>query len=116
MERHRGEREAATALLRESLELRRTLGDRDGVAECLEALASAAGGMAEAGRLFGAAAALRDAIGIPIPSSRRADYEADVAAVRAVLDDDAFAAAWAEGRAMTPEQAVAYALGEAASA
>jgi hypothetical protein len=32
--------------------------------------------------------------------------------VRRVLDQEAFAAAWAEGRAMTLEQAVAYALEE----
>ena len=37
-------------------------------------------------------------------------YQREVAAARAVLDDATFAAAWAEGRAMTLEQAVAYAL------
>jgi hypothetical protein len=31
---------------------------------------------------------------------------------RQCLDSSAFTAAWAEGRAMTPEQAVAYALDE----
>jgi hypothetical protein len=36
----------------------------------------------------------------------------DVAAVRAQLDDATFAAAWAEGQAMSLEQAVAYALAE----
>jgi hypothetical protein len=33
-----------------------------------------------------------------------------VAAARAGLDEETFAAAWAAGRAMTPEEAVAYAL------
>ena len=41
---------------------------------------------------------------------------ADVADRAAALGDAAFAAAWAEGRAMTLEQAVAYALEEQPSA
>ena len=40
----------------------------------------------------------------------RADHDRDVAAVRAALGEAAFAAAWAEGRAMTMEQAIAEAL------
>jgi hypothetical protein len=39
-----------------------------------------------------------------------------VAAAQAGLGDEAFAAAWAEGRAMILEQAVAYALDEQPSA
>ncbi|MBA2449128.1 MAG: hypothetical protein H0V51_14000 [Chloroflexi bacterium] len=38
------------------------------------------------------------------------DYERDRAAVWARLSEEAFATAWAEGRAMALEQAVAYAL------
>ena len=38
------------------------------------------------------------------------------AAVRVTMGDEAFASAWAEGRAMTLEQAVAYALDEQPSA
>ena len=40
----------------------------------------------------------------------RACYERSVAAARAQLDEAAFAAAWAEGRAMTLEQAILFAL------
>jgi hypothetical protein len=40
----------------------------------------------------------------------RADYERFVALAHAGLDDNTFAAAWAEGRSMTMEQAIAYAL------
>ena len=39
-----------------------------------------------------------------------ADYERFVAAARSDLDEEAFAAAWAKGRAMTLEQAIAYAI------
>jgi hypothetical protein len=40
------------------------------------------------------------------------DYERDVALARAQLGEEAFAAAWAEGQAMSLEEAIAYALGE----
>ena len=40
----------------------------------------------------------------------RGVYEGDVATARAQVDDATWDAAWAEGRAMTLEQAIAYAL------
>ena len=40
-----------------------------------------------------------------------AEYDRTVAAIQTQLDEAAFAAAWAEGRALTLEQAIAYALG-----
>jgi hypothetical protein len=40
----------------------------------------------------------------------RQSYQRGVAATHALLNDEAFAAAWASGRAMTLEQAVTYAL------
>jgi DNA-binding NarL/FixJ family response regulator len=39
-------------------------------------------------------------------------YEQYLAAVRSALDEAAFEEAWAEGRAMSPEQAIEYALSE----
>jgi hypothetical protein len=41
-----------------------------------------------------------------------ATYERDVAAARAYIDQAVFVAAWAEGQAMTLEQAIAYALSD----
>ncbi len=64
-----------------------------------------------AARLSGAAEALREALGTPVPPVNRAEYERNVRAMRAQIDEKAFAAAWAEGRAMTLQQATAYALG-----
>jgi hypothetical protein len=40
----------------------------------------------------------------------RDDYERDVALARAQLGEDAFTAAWAEGQAMSLEQAITFAL------
>ncbi|MBI3973469.1 MAG: adenylate/guanylate cyclase domain-containing protein [Chloroflexi bacterium] len=104
---------AALSLHEQSLALQQEAGDRWGIIECLEGLARVAGaqGQLEWGaRLLGAAEALREAIGAPLPPADRADYDRDVAVVRAGLGEATFATAWAEGRAMSLEQAVAYAL------
>jgi hypothetical protein len=45
-------------------------------------------------------------------SADQIDYQRNVAAMRAVLGEAAFAAAWDAGRALTLEQAIAEALGE----
>jgi hypothetical protein len=90
------------------------------MAECLEALATIAGAQGQPQRaacVYGVAEALRDAIGAPLEPSERARYDQSVAAVRAALGGDAFAAAWAAGRAMPLEQALAYASeGQSAAA
>jgi hypothetical protein len=65
-----------------------------------------------AARLFGAGEALRERIGTPLPPSQRGQYDLLVESIRAQLDTVAFEKAWAEGHAMTLEQAVAYALKE----
>jgi predicted ATPase/class 3 adenylate cyclase/DNA-binding CsgD family transcriptional regulator len=54
--------------------------------------------------LWGAAEALRESIGAPLPPVERAHYERSVAAARSQLGEQFFEAAWAEGRGMTPEQ------------
>jgi hypothetical protein len=76
-------------------------------------MASAAASQPEkAARVFGAAEALREAIGAPVPPVERPDYDRAVAAARARLGEVAFSSGWAEGRAMTLEQAMSYALKE----
>jgi DNA-binding NarL/FixJ family response regulator len=65
------------------------------------------GNLVWAARLWGTAEALRDTMGTPIAPVYRAEYDRSVAATHAQLDEQAFATAWAEGRAMTPEQALA---------
>jgi predicted ATPase/DNA-binding CsgD family transcriptional regulator len=80
------------------------------IASSLEGLAgvvAAQGEPAWVARLYGTAETLRESVGIPIPPVERAAYEQAVAAARAQLGEKAFTAAWAEGRTMTPEQALA---------
>ena len=57
-----------------------------------------------------AVAALRETVGCPLAPVCRSEYERQVAAVRDALGEEAFAATWADGRAMTPEEAATYAL------
>ncbi|MGH2372497.1 MAG: ATP-binding protein [bacterium] len=109
----RGHYVEAARFHKECLPLRRELGDTRGIAGCLESLATVArfrARLEHAARLFGVAEALREAVGSPLPSSRRSAYDSDVAAVRAELGDHAYARAWASGRAMTLDQAFISAL------
>jgi tetratricopeptide (TPR) repeat protein len=104
-----GDYVAARALYEESLALNREIGNKD-IATCLEGLASvvaAQGELVRAARLWGTAESLRDAMGIPIPPVYRADYERSVSAALTQLGEQAFAAAWAEGCSVSPEQALA---------
>jgi len=66
-----------------------------------------------AARLLGASEALHDALGLGPTISDQHEINGYVAAVRAQLDEAVFEAAWAEGRAMSLEEAIAYALGNA---
>jgi DNA-binding NarL/FixJ family response regulator len=67
---------------------------------------------ARAARLQGAAEALREAISLSLLlwDHTPTDYEDQLAAARSQLGEAAWEAAWSEGRAMKPEQAVEYAL------
>ncbi len=111
VEVHQGENMAARALYEESLAMVARGGDSKGlIPSCLEALADVAAAQGEftwAARLLGTAEALREALGTPLPPVDRATYERSIAATRAQLGEQSFAAAWAEGRTMTPEQVLA---------
>jgi hypothetical protein len=110
-----GDAPQAAACFTESLVRYRELGHQEGISVCLAGAAGAAGGLgqpARAARLFGAAEGLRARIGALGQPIERATHEQSVARVRAQLDQETFAAAWAAGRAMTLEQASACALGE----
>ncbi|HLW58595.1 MAG TPA: tetratricopeptide repeat protein [bacterium] len=103
----------AYRFLKESLEVRLAAGDKWGIAHSLEGfagLAEARGAGARAARLFGAAEALRESIGAPLRPTDRPDYDRKVAAARARLTLDAFAAAWSAGRAMTLDRVVSEAM------
>src|SRR5262249_39958780 len=66
-----------------------------------------------AARLIGAAETQRKVHHFP-PSGRRLLHNDPLAHIRATLGEEAFATAWAEGSAMTLEEAVEFALQEKA--
>ncbi len=107
---YRGDATRADVLCREGLALWCELGDQAGMAQSLEQLAAVAGAQGQAARamrLWGAAEALCQAIGAPLPSNNHPYYEGMLAAARQALDAPAFAAAQAAGRAWPREQALA---------
>jgi predicted ATPase/class 3 adenylate cyclase/DNA-binding CsgD family transcriptional regulator len=79
------------------------------ILECLATLAGDGGSHREAARLFGAAHAIRERIGEVRFKVWDAGYEASVAAPRNALGEQDFNAAWAEGTALSTEEAIAYA-------
>jgi len=108
-----GDADRAAALFGEGLTLGQAMGDKETVAFCLEGCAHVAVAQGQPGRatrLLGAADALRAAIGVPIPPTDQAGYDRAVIAARKILGDDAFAAAWAAGAALSLEQAITLAL------
>jgi predicted ATPase/Tfp pilus assembly protein PilF len=110
-----GDTRTARSFLRTSLSLRRDLGLQKGIAECLAALAEVAHaqGQYEHGTyLFGAAEMLRETIGAPLPLPMHSEYERWKAETRSRLGEEAFAAAWAKGRAMTIKHVIEETLGE----
>jgi predicted ATPase/DNA-binding SARP family transcriptional activator/DNA-binding CsgD family transcriptional regulator len=109
--------EHARGLLQEGMVHAAEAGNETNVAYCLEglaALAASEGSLARAGRLWGAAEALLEQIEVTayIYAPDRSAYQDRVRAARAQLDEAAWQAAWIEGREMTPEQAVGYAISE----
>lgn len=78
------------------------------VIECLAGLSADSASHQEAARLFGAAAAIRDRTGQTRFKIYDADYQAAVAVLRGTLGDSEFAAAWAEGTALSTDEAISY--------
>jgi tetratricopeptide (TPR) repeat protein len=104
-----GDHQKAESLHEESLLLCRELGDRLIGSESIEGLACVAGAK-RAARLFGAAEALREAAGFQQAPRARSLREPYLAAARSQVGETAWVEAWEEGRSMTFEEAIAYAL------
>ena len=117
-----GDRSAARAAYRAALAEARATGDGMPITTTLVKCASLdadEGRCVRAARLLGAEASWRASTGdrhpvpILVPYGRAEEYEHALAAARAALNDEAFAAAYGAGRAMTRDQAVADALEDA---
>ena len=104
-----GDIATARTLYEESVLLASKAHDKLNIASALEGLASvvaAQGAYTWAVRLWGAAEALRESIGAPLPAVERPVYEQAVATACLHLGQSAFAIIWAKGRSMAAEEAL----------
>jgi hypothetical protein len=114
LERRQGHLTQAKPLYRETIQEWQRIGHRAAIAhelECFAFIAKAQEQDEHAARLFGAAEALRETINISMTAFERMEYDREISDLRANMDEAIFAKAWAEGRDMTMEQAIAFALG-----
>jgi hypothetical protein len=99
----------------EALRIRAASGMRPAIADSLERLGrlSVAAGRGErAAVLLGSAEELRETVGTVIDPVDKPEHDEALAKVKADLSKAAFDAAWAKGRALSVDEAVAYALDE----
>jgi predicted ATPase/class 3 adenylate cyclase len=113
IERQLGNYPRAVELYHQSILAWRKLGHRVSLAhefECLAFIACRQSQPHRAARLLGAAASIRESLNSPMTATERIEYDQNVLALRAQMDESYLQQAWAEGRAMVLEQAVEYAL------
>ena len=110
LELAQGNPQAAALHFRASLTLYKEMVDKQGAATALEGFAQSLPATDFAARLFGAAAALRQTIGAPIPPVDQAEYTQSINTLRTTLGDQTFAVHWAEGGTLSYEQAITLAL------
>jgi non-specific serine/threonine protein kinase len=111
----RGDNREVEMLCGEGLDLARQLRHTHMIALLTHVLAASAGQQGlplRSARLWGAAESLLNALNLDLGPAERHHYSPYITAARATLDESSWEAACAEGRAMTQEQAVEYALSE----
>jgi predicted ATPase/DNA-binding SARP family transcriptional activator len=114
---HGSDTPKAKAAFEESLKLSKEYGNRNGMTLSLAGFAGIlgmSGKPEQAARLFGAVESLLEAMGMArrMDPSDQKEFDYCVAVVRSQLATPAFEKAWAEGRTMTSEHAIAFALKE----
>jgi Tetratricopeptide repeat len=105
-----GDRKRPRLLLEQALARCLELDDRQTAADCLSGLAALAGlegDLDRAARLFGAAEAVREAVGIVPSPTVRPIYDRLLPEIAADADEQALAASWQEGKLQSPTEAVA---------
>ena len=115
VEKHKGDFARAAELFRESLKIsleRRDLRVIPYPVVGLGAVAAARGDYARAARLLSAGDRLFEESGAVIDPGDRPEFDRAVALAKKGLKPNAFTEIWAEGRAMSREQAIKYAVNE----
>jgi predicted ATPase/serine/threonine protein kinase len=106
---------AAHSYLLEALSGAKEIDEREIIIWVLEefaALGAAQGQAKRSAALFGAAETLRAMIQVVLFPVERAEVDKNIAATRAQMSEDEFNQAWTEGKAMTMEEAIKFALEE----
>jgi predicted ATPase len=112
-----GDCSLAGALLREALSSRSGFRDQERLIWCLFGLGRnlrARGQIAQTVRLLGALESALERIGFVLPQAIQEEREKLIADVRALVGSAEAPSLWSEGKAMTQEEAITYALKEAA--
>lgn len=107
-----GDTDAAERDAREALACAADTGAQLGVPDVFDELAGLVAQRAsypEAARLLGAAGAIRQRTGEVRYKIHQADYDASIASLRDAMGQNDFDAAWAEGAALSTQEAIAYA-------
>jgi predicted ATPase/DNA-binding SARP family transcriptional activator len=110
-----GEYDMARTLGTESFAVLSNYGEPAGIAWCLDGfgiMASRTGKPERGAQLMASASRIRNEIGVTVPPGERARYEQGLSAAREPLGEDAFAVAWADGLALTTDQAISLALAD----
>jgi len=111
--RYKGDLQQAKQIYHETIIGWKDLGNRGAIAhelECFAFIAILEEEPQRALKLFGAAEALREKAQSPMTDHEHVDYTRAVAQVRSMLTETEFNSLWAQGRAMTMEQAIEFAL------
>jgi predicted ATPase len=103
----------ALSLYKQSLIIWRELGEKPEFLQPLEHLAAVLKALGQHDRavcLWGAAQACREVLSIPRVRCDTDEYDHQVSGARTALGEEGFAAMWAQGQAMSADQAIIYAL------
>jgi hypothetical protein len=111
--RRQGLHAEAAAIYRDTIRTFQELGQQPAVAHHLESFAFIAAAQSQpvrAATLLGAAEAVRERIKSGMTPMERREYARFVDDLRALPNQDAISKAWAEGRGLTMEEAIQFAL------
>jgi hypothetical protein len=110
----RGDHARALRLFRAALSMQQELDNQAGMAECMAGIASVLtlqGHLECAGRLFGAAEAMREAAGVILWPANLMEHERSLALLRNSMNEERLSAAWTLGRAQPVGQSIQDAFG-----
>jgi tetratricopeptide (TPR) repeat protein len=106
---HHKEVVRAARLIRDAIILFQKLGDGMGLAECFDTAATVfrlAGQHETAIKVFGAADAFREEIGVPVPAGDFQAYSEEIQLLQRLLGKEAFGVLWSEWRSFSDETLV----------